>query len=299
MDFRQLEIFVAIVETGSFSQAGERLYISQPAITAHINALEKELDQPLLIRNRQGAYLTEGGKMLYDYALAALREREDALINISKGSLGATKIRIAASSIPMQYLLPELLKSFRDQYPETRLEVSLCDSLEVEHALHERRADIGFSGCIPFGPTCAYNTIARDQLLVITPVMQKYSSLCADTPFPMEWLLGDPMIARENGSGTRRSFTHHLQKLNPGAEPNIIAVIEDSLAIINAVAAGMGIAIVSQRTAEDYVRLGKLYAFPLGWDAVRELYILRRKKERLLGNNKEFYQFALTHLTQK
>ncbi|MDO5111741.1 MAG: selenium metabolism-associated LysR family transcriptional regulator [Clostridia bacterium] len=297
MDFRQLEIFVAIVETGSFSQAGERLYLSQPAVTAHINALEKELDQPLLIRSRQGACLTEGGKLLYDYALSALRERGEALINLSKGRLGATQIRIAASSVPMQYLLPALLKGFREQYPDARFDVSLCDSLEVEHALHERRADIGFSGCLPFGPTCACSTVARDQLLVITPLTQRYASLPADAPFPPEWLLSDPMIVRESGSGTRRSFTNYLQKIQSGAEPNIIAVIEDSLAIKNAVAAGMGIAIVSQRAAEDYVQLGKLYAFPLGGDAVRELYILRRKRERLLGYNKEFFQFASEHIS--
>lgn len=295
MEFRQLEIFVAVVENGSFSRAGERLYLSQPAVTAHINALEQELEQQLLIRGKQGVRLTSGGKILYDYALSALNQREETLINLMKGRTDAGQLRIASSSVPAQYLLPELLVNFRRVNQDVRINLIFCDSTEVGRKLSNQQADIGFSGSRSFDIECDYQPIATDRLVVITPASDPYCSLSNDGCFPVERLVNDPMIVRESGSGTRREFMNNLQKLAPGAEPNIVAVMEDNLAIKNAVAANMGIAVLSERSVEDYVNLGYVLSFPLGDNAVRNLYILKRKKIRLLGTAKKFYQFALEH----
>jgi|LSQX01.1.fsa_nt_gb DNA-binding transcriptional LysR family regulator len=295
MEFRQLEIFVAVVETGSFSRAGERLHLSQPAVTAHINGLEEELEQQLLIRDKQGVRLTSGGKTLFDYALSALNQREETLVSLMKGRTDAGQLRIAASSVPAQYLLPGLLVNFRRFHQDVRINLIFCDSIEVGRKLNNQQADIGFSGSRSFGAECDYQPIATDRLVVITPVSDPYCRLTNDGCFPVERLVNDPMIMRESGSGTRREFMNYLQELTPGAEPNIVAVMEDYLAIKNAVAADMGIAIMSERSVEDYVRLGYVLSFPLGDSAVRKLYILKRKKFRLLGTVKKFYQFALDH----
>ena len=82
MDFRQLEVFVAVVDLSSFSKAGEKLYLSQPTVSAHIIALEKELDVPLIIRNTREIYPSEEGQKLYDYAIRLLRLRDEALEQI-------------------------------------------------------------------------------------------------------------------------------------------------------------------------------------------------------------------------
>jgi len=297
MDFRQLEILVSIVETGSFSRAGERLYMSQPTVTSHINCLERELEQQLLIRSNKGVRLTESGKLLYEYAVSALDHREEILLKLSKNHPGAGQLRIAASSVPAQYLLPDLLSSFRRSHKEMRINMVFCDSVEVGRKLMEQQADIGFSGCCAFDGECEYLPIATDRLVVITPTTSPYSELAKNECFPLDLLLSEPMIVRESGSGTRREFNNYLQKVQPGASPNILAVMEDYLAIKNAVSAGMGVAVMSERSVEDYVRLGYVWAFPLGAEAVRNLYLLRRKKTRLLGITKEFYQFVIEHFS--
>ncbi|MDO4733450.1 MAG: selenium metabolism-associated LysR family transcriptional regulator [Bacillota bacterium] len=298
MDFRQLEIFVAIIEAGSFSRAGERLYMSQPTVTAHMNSLERELEQQLLIRSNKGVRLTESGKYLYEYARNALEQREDILLKLSKKQSGLTQLRIAASSVPAQCLLPELLSSFHQQHNGLRINMSFCDSMEVSQKLTSQQADLGFSGYCAFDVECEYLPIAQDRLVVITPKDGSYASLPYAQPFPIELLLSAPMVVRESGSGTRREFVNYLQKHCPGRNPNIVAVLEDYLAIKNAVSAGMGISVMSGRSVEDYVRLGYVRAFPLGEDAVRNLYILRRKKSRLMGIAKEFFQFALEEFSR-
>ncbi len=298
MEFRQLEILVAIVETGSFSRAGERQYLSQPAVTAQISALEEELAQQLLIRGNKGVRLTESGKVLYEYALSALNQREETIIRLAKDRPAAGQLRIAASSVPAQYLLPDLLSSFQKQHEDMRINLIFCDSIEVGRKLSEHQADIGFSGFCSFNAECEYQPIAEDRLVVITPNAAKYAELPKANPFPLTQLLTEPMLMRESGSGTRREFTNYLQKTMPGATPNIVAVMEDYLAIKNSVAAGMGVAVMSERAVEDYVRLGYILAFPLGEEAVRNLYILRRKKSRLLGVAKEFYQFVIERLSK-
>ena len=77
MDFRQLEVFAAVIELSSFSRAGERLYLSQPTVSAHVSSLEKELGVPLIIRNTREIYPSEAGQKLYDYAVKLLRLRDE------------------------------------------------------------------------------------------------------------------------------------------------------------------------------------------------------------------------------
>ena len=298
MEFRQLEILVAIVETGSFSRAGERLYLSQPAVTANINSLEQELEQQILLRGNRGVQLTDSGKLLYNYALSMLNQREDLLIELAKKKPHTGQLRIAASSVPAQYLLPELLSAFQRQHEDVHTNLIFCDSTEVGRKLHDQQADIGLSGCCSFDAECEYLPIAEDKLVAITPVASQYSRLDPHKPFPGELLTSAPMIVRESGSGTRQEFNSYLQKTYPGAQLNIVAVMEDYLAIKNAVAAGMGIAVMSQRSVEDYSRLGYVLPFDLEGEAVRKLYLLRRKKSRLLGVTKDFYQFVINHMEE-
>ena len=298
MEFRQLEILVAIVETGSFSRAGERLYLSQPAVTAHINALENELGQQLLIRSSKGVHCTDGGRILYEYALSALHQRECILNQLTRDHPSENQLRIAASSVPAQYLLPELLSSFQRLHSDVKINLIFCDSMEVGRKLKEQQADIGFSGFCSQDSECEYQPIASDRLVVITPNSPEYKELNQEEGFSMERLLTAPMILRESGSGTRREFLEYLRKQCPGKNPNVVAVMEDHLAIKHAVTAGMGISVMSERAAADSLQDGHLLAFPLIGGAVRNLYLMRRKKSRLLGISREFYQFTQERMTK-
>ena len=132
MELKQLEAFVEVAESGSFSKAAKRLFLTQPTVSAHILALEKELDIRLFVRNTKEVCLTEEGQRLYFYA----RQMADLQCKI-KEEFGHRKteekqcIAIAASTVPAQYLLPELLAKFNEKYPGEQLRIREMDSAQV------------------------------------------------------------------------------------------------------------------------------------------------------------------------
>ena len=117
MDFKQLEAFVYVVKLKSFSKAAQRIYLTQPTISAHINSLEKELDTKLIERGTKYVYPTKPGSILYQYAIKMLNLRDDACCSVKnynkelKGTLS-----ICASTVPSQYILPKVVSAFREEY---------------------------------------------------------------------------------------------------------------------------------------------------------------------------------------
>ena len=121
--------FAALARRGSFSAAAEELYVSQPAVSKHVAALEAEVGKPLVERGRAGAPLTPSGELLADYVL-----RAEALLANAQRALGAGAeaesgtLSLAASGIPGTYVLPELLLVFRERYPGVELEFDVSTS---------------------------------------------------------------------------------------------------------------------------------------------------------------------------
>lgn len=115
MDIKQLRSFVAVVDCGSFTRAAERLSISQPSVSAHVHQLEDELRERLFLRTTKSLAITPRGRELYEYAahVLALQDRLFA-----RWAEDATMIRLAASTIPSTYILPELLPRYRALQPD-------------------------------------------------------------------------------------------------------------------------------------------------------------------------------------
>jgi len=128
MDFNQLNTFIKVVETGSFSRAGERLFLSQPTVTTQIKLLEQELSQQLLTRSTNGIRVTEAGKKLFEYAKRTLRDRENILGEFGQDTAGVQTINVAASSIPGQYVIPQLISLFHKNNPQIRIRLNICNS---------------------------------------------------------------------------------------------------------------------------------------------------------------------------
>ena len=103
MDFKQLEAFAAVVNLGSFSKAGDRLFLTQPTISAHIRALERELGVQLIVRTTKEVYPSREGKRFYAYAQNILRMRDDAIAAMTEAvPVVRGVITVAASTIPAQ-----------------------------------------------------------------------------------------------------------------------------------------------------------------------------------------------------
>lgn len=293
MDFRQLEIFAAVVEEGGFSRAGDKLFLTQPTVSAHINGLENELGQRLLERGGKEVRPTESGKRFYGYARRMLALRAEALAAMHGEDHSGT-IDIAASSVPAQYLLPGLIGGYHQLHPEINFNILRTDSGGVSRMVSDGQVELGLSGSKITDDACVYQPIAEDRLILILPDRPEYRSLLK-TPADVATLLRQPMICREPGSGTRREFEKYLRRVLPQLQLRIIAEMDDQDSIKRAVAAGLGVAVISERAAEDYIRLGQILAYPLE-EAGRSLYLVRRRKHILSSRVADFANYLLREL---
>lgn len=263
MNLKQLEAFARVAETKSFSEAAKRLYLTQPTVSAHVSALEKELGVCLLLRTTKEVSLTEEGKALYGYAVQMLDLEQEIRAHFGRRKSGKSVLRIAASTIPSQYLLPEIMVRFRERYPGVRLSVAETDSAGVVGQIVSGEADIGFAGTVMEQKHCVYIPFYQDELVVIAPGEGAGEPESAGET--AGWIRRMPVILREEGSGTRKEAQRLLRQLGIElSELNIAASIENQETIKRSVRNGMGISILSRLAAEDEIKSGVLRAVPLG-----------------------------------
>ena len=263
MNLKQLEAFVKVAETKNFSEAARRLYLTQPTVSAHVAALERELDVCLLRRNTKTVELTDAGRELYGYAEEMLRIEQKIKEHFGLREKEKRTLRIAASTIPSQYLLPRIMVRYQEKYPGEQLQVMETDSAGVVEQIISRRADLGFAGTQLEEKRCVYLPFYRDELVVIAPGNEKFRSRLGQEV--TEWITKEPLILREVGSGTRREAERLLGQMGVDMDGlNIAASMENQETIKRSVRSGMGVAILSRLAAEDEISSGKLLAFPLG-----------------------------------
>ena len=263
MNLKQLEAFARVAEAKSFSEAAKILYLTQPTVSAHVASLEKELGVCLLMRSTKEVSLTEEGEILYDYAMQMLELEQQIRERFGSRKKEGAVLRIAASTIPSQYLLPEIMVRFRERYPGVRLRVMETDSAGAVEQILSRRADIGFAGTVLEEKQCIYIPFYQDELVVIIPGEGlEGPESAAETA---AWIRRMQVILREEGWGTRKEAQRLLRQMGIElSELNIVASIQNQETIKRSVRNGMGISILSRLAAEDEIRSGVLRAVPLG-----------------------------------
>ena len=264
MNLKQLEAFVRVAETESFSTAAKILFLTQPTVSAHIASLERELNTCLLIRNTKGVALSEAGKELYAYAeqMLELEQKIRERFGLT-GRQSGSVLRIAASTIPSQYLLPDIMARFRKEYPEEQLKLFETDSSGVVEMILSHKADVGFTGTVLERGSCTYIPFYQDELVILTPAAERYRAR-KDADIA-SWIPEEPVILREEGSGTRKEALRLLAQTGIDiTRLNVAAMMENQETIKRSVSSGMGISILSKLAAREEIDSGKLLAFPLG-----------------------------------
>lgn len=264
MNLKQLEAFVRVAETESFSTAAKMLFLTQPTVSAHIASLERELNTCLLIRNTKGVALSEAGKELYAYAeqMLELEQKIRERFGLT-GRQSGSVLRIAASTIPSQYLLPDIMARFRKEYPEEQLKLFETDSSGVVEMILSHKADVGFTGTVLERGSCTYIPFYQDELVILTPTAERYRAR-KDADIA-SWIPEEPVILREEGSGTRKEALRLLAQTGIDiTRLNVAAMMENQETIKRSVSSGMGISILSKLAAREEIDSGKLLAFPLG-----------------------------------
>ena len=291
MEFKQLEAFVAVVDYGSFSEASRKLYLTQPTISAHVRSLEEELHTKLILRTTKKTTITTRGYQLYDSAVRMLEIRNNLLENFT----GVQKhmIDLAASTIPSSYLLPEILAAFGKTHPDIYFHSIQADSTESINRVLDGTVDLALVGQNTRDETCVFLPFCQDELVIATPITNHYLGL-QNKSVTFEDFIKDPIIIREKGSGTKKEMDLFLEQI--GVTPsdlNVIARMNDLEGIKKSIVNGLGISILSARSAIDLQKTKQILLFPLEESAhKRTFYIVYSKNRILKPHVRQFIQFV-------
>lgn len=293
MDFKQLDAFTRVIELKSFTRAAESLYLSQASVSLYIHSLEKDLNTQLIVRSTKELVPTKSGTKLYEYAKNILALRDIALFEIQaqKTSLSG-EFEIMASTVPAQYILPEILTSFNKVYPEISFVVHQSDTSGVTKGVISQECEFGIVGGKLEAATCNYDHIVSDTLVLIAPPDAEIDGITLKK-LP-EFLYTQNFIMRESGSGTRAGYENFMK--NEGIDPakvKTIASFSNTQSILHSVAKGLGVSIVSKMAAEDYVKNGMVQVVNMDINMpIRHFYFVYKKNVILSPISKLFIRFV-------
>lgn len=278
MNFKQLEAFLWVAELQSFTKAARQLYMSQPAVSFQIKALEEDLQVSLFQRGDKKVILTEAGRLLYPEAKQMLRHyhKIKAGLDDLKG-LKTGHLVVGAGTIPGEYLLPLLIGGFKEKYPGIQITLKVAGSGQVGRWVREREIDMGITGAPVEGEGIECVPWLQDQLVLIVPPTHPWASINA---VKVSDLKNESMIMREQGSGTRRTLEQKLAEHNISLEKIPQGMeLGSTRAVITAVEAGLGISIVSRCAVREALELGRVREVQVvGLDLSRYLYQVRHSQ---------------------
>ena len=294
INLKQLEAFVTTAEYSSFTKAAEALYLTQSTVSAHINSMEQILGVRLIQRgSRRRVQLTPEGRQAYDMAKEILN-RCQTLQNLGS-SIEQCQLAVGASSVPSQYLVPELMSGFLSRHPDSRYVLQRGDSEKIHLLLKQGDVRIGFVGAAQDREHYNYHVVVGDRLVLITANNEHYRRLkAAGTSGRM--LLREPMILREASSGTRKAMESYLSRLGVSVRSlNLVAQIDNTEAIKSSVIRGIGVSVVSELTVREELESGKLLSFDLDSGGLfRSIYLCWRKDITLTSVEKKFVDYVKT-----
>lgn len=278
MNFKQLEAFLWVAELQSFTKAARQLYMSQPAVSFQIKALEEDLQVALFQRGDKKVILTEAGRLLYPEAKQMLRyyHKIKAGLDDLKG-LKSGHLIVGASTIPGEYLLPFLVGGFKEKYPGIHVSMKIAGSGQVARWVKEREIDLGITGTPVEGEGIECTPWIRDQLIIVTHPSHPWTNT---DRVRVSDLRNESMILREQGSGTRKTIERKLAEHNISLD-NIPQSMElgSTRAVLTAVEAGLGISIVSKCASRESLELGRVKEVQVdGLDLNRYLYQVRHNQ---------------------
>jgi molybdate transport repressor ModE-like protein len=290
VDLDDLRLLVAVDEMGSLSAAAKALSISQPAATTRMRRLEARHQISLVRRSPQGSTLTEDGQAVCAWARQVLREAEvleSGLLALSRRRRG--DLAIAASLTIAEQLMPQWLGEMRDAHPGQHVSLSVVNSADVHRAVTEGRVVVGFVETPGRLPGTTARVVGRDRLLVLVPPGHRWTR--SRRPIPHDVLRDEMFVLRERGSGTRVTFTRAL-----GGEPGVALEASSSAAVLASAARGIGPGVVSELSAADYLRTGRLVEVPVAVDLRRTLRAIWPSGTRLRGAADDLVQIARSTL---
>ena len=296
MDTRQLAAFCAVVERKSFSQAAERLGVTQPAVSLQIRSLEQRLGRQLLDRSGRRVEPTEAGRRLYASAQRVLAAEEHLLEDLDADDEGTITgpLELGASTGPGGTVVPLLLCEFQEQHPDVRVRLTVSDTQTVVDRVAERELELGIVGAGRRHRGVAFEPFFSDEVVLACPSDHRF----AGETVSLDDLKGEKLIVMQEGAGVRQVIEDELRKAGMRLRDLDVRLelgLQES--VRSAVLAGHGIAFISRLAIEADLAAGRIATARVrGLDPVREIFLARATGRSETRAARAFVAFAQDRL---
>src|ERR671933_865056 len=274
MDTRQLAAFCAVVERKSFSQAAERLGVTQPAVSLQIRSLEQRLGRQLLDRSGRRVEPTEAGLRLYASAQRLLALEEQLLEDVTGSDEGdlTGAVDIGASTGPGGAVVPVLLCQFQELHPGVRVRLTVSDTQTVVDQVAERALELGVVGAARGHRGVVFEPFFRDEVVLACPAGHRF----AGKTVTLEDLRAERLLVMQAGAGVRQVIEDELRAAGTRLRDLDVEVelgLQES--VRSAVAAGHGVTFISRSALDADIAAGTIATARVrGLEAVREIFLV-------------------------
>lgn len=282
MNLRQLDLFVAVAETKSFSRGAEIIGLTQSTVSQHIAALEDEVNTRLFDRTQKGALLTAGGKVFLRHARRILAERDQLHQGMAAfNGMQEGELLLGASNIPANYLIPEILPSLAKSRPGVSISMQSGDSQEIIDRLLSAEFELAVVGSRNENRKLEFKDLGDDLLVLIVGPQHRW---CGRGEISLDDLTTEPLVARESSSGSEQALHRELRRINFAADRlQIAARLGSNEAVRQVVSSGYGCAFVSERSVRRELAAGELCQVPVAGMRVERNFWLVRLRGRTLS----------------
>ena len=281
MNLKQLEVFLAVADTASFSKGAEATFLTQSTVSQHIAALEREFGLKLLDRTSRGALLTEGGKVMREHARQILADTAtlEKAIHRFRGVEEAV-LNVGGSNIPGDYMIPVALPLLLERFPGVQVTLVQGDSQEIQEKLLQEVVEIGVVGSIGLREELGYEPLVRDSIRLVLCNGHRW---WGQKEITLAELVEEPLILRESGSGTGKALGEALQESGIRlTDLTIKARLGSNEAVKQAVTAGVGVAFMSELSVGRELERGELATTSVkGLQVTRSFYLVTRAGREL------------------
>jgi LysR family transcriptional regulator, transcriptional activator of the cysJI operon len=284
---------IEVAKLGSVSKASKKLYLTQPAVTKQIQALEEIYEKKLFVRATSGLRLTEEGRTLLVYAREMLKLLDKSFVSVKEeGESLSGRLKIATNLTLGIHILPKIIRFFSAVYPRIKIEAFLNNNETITRSVKKGDAHFGFIGKDPGDPLITLHDFFQDQLVVVIA-----PGFGIKNPTSWKKLLKIPFIGRERGSDIRSTYEEWFKE----RETKVIPAIElnNTEAIISSVACRLGFSILPLCTVKNALRQGVVSTVSVPYfNPLQNFYICHKTNRSFSKVEKIFLESVFNRFTQ-
>lgn len=292
MNLHQLRIFCSVVEHSSYTKAAESLFMTQPAVSLQIQALERSLQVKLLERVNHQFIVTEAGQALYQCALPMLNaeaEAERVLAELKGTARG--RLVVGANTTGGMYMIPPLLAAYKEDHAESELLLQIDATDRLIERTRQGIIDLGFACGHIAQPELVVEQVGIDTLALI---LSSRHPLVSQPSLTLEQVASLPFIVPESISRTRQFIEQTMRE--HGYALKIVMHFQGTEPVKKAVESNLGVAIVSSAAVVREVATGDLRAMPISDITLQRPFVMFYRQGKYFGPMaRAFMAFARTY----